>query len=120
VLKVQATAHALDAGRPAGRFDGTGERTVGVDLESTPIVALALVAGLGLAALTATRAGRLRAFLIAVALIAAAWAALDVREVVHQLEEARTDIALIAAAVAALHLAAAAVGGRLARSPRRL
>ena len=53
--------------------------------------------------------------LIAVALIAIAWAALDVREVVHQLDESRTGIAVIAIAVAVLHLAR----GAARRSHRR-
>jgi hypothetical protein len=43
------------------------ERLLGVDPESTPLVVLAVLAGLGLAALTATRFGRLRGFLLAVA-----------------------------------------------------
>jgi hypothetical protein len=88
---------------------------LGVDLESTPLIVLAVLAGLGLAALTATRLGRLRGFLLAVAAIALVWAVLDVREVVHQLDESRTGIALIAVSVAVLHLAAAAICGRLAR-----
>jgi hypothetical protein len=59
---------------------------LGVDLESTPLIALAVLAGLGLAAVTATRVGRLRGFLVTVAAIALVWALLDVREVVHQLD----------------------------------
>jgi hypothetical protein len=87
---------------------------LGVDLESTPLIVLALITGLTLAALTATRVGRRRGFLLAVAAIALGWAVLDVREVVHQFGESRTGIALVAMTVAFLHLAAAAVSGRLA------
>ena len=87
---------------------------LGVDLESTPLVVLAVLAGLGLAFLATGRIGRLRWFLLAVAVIALAWVALDIREVVHQIDESRTGIALVAIAVAVLHLAAAAVSGRLA------
>jgi hypothetical protein len=76
---------------------------------------LAVLAGLGLAALTATQLGRRRSFLLALAAIALAWGLLDVREVVHQLDESRTGLALVATSVAVLHLAAAAVSGRLAR-----
>jgi hypothetical protein len=52
-----------------------------------------------------------------VALVALAWAALDLREVLLQLDESRTDVALVAMMVAVLHLAAAAVSGRLAQQP---
>ena len=76
---------------------------------------LAVLSGLALAALTATRLGRLRGFLLAVAVIALAWAVLDVREVIHQLDESHTGVALVAMIVAVLHLAAAAVSGHLAR-----
>jgi len=101
----------------AGDTGSEDEQVLGVDLESTPLIVLAVLTGLGLAALTATRVGRLRGFLLAVAAIALAWAVLDVREVVHQLDESNTGIAVIAISVAVLHLAAAAVSGRLARQP---
>ena len=96
---------------------GEDESLLGIDLESTPLIGLAAVVGLGLAALAATRYGRIRAFLGLVAAIAIAWAALDVREFLHQLDESRTGIAVVAITVAILHVAAAAVSGRLARQP---
>jgi hypothetical protein len=103
----------------AGHVESTtghaeGERLLGVDVESTPLVVLAVLAGLALAALAASRIGLARGFLLAVVLIGLAWAALDIREVVHQLDESRTAVAVVAMAVAALHLAVAAVSGRLA------
>lgn len=94
------------------------ERVLGVDVESTPLIVLAVLVGLGLAAAAATPLGRLRGFLLAVAVIALAWAALDVREAVHQLDESQTAIAVLALLVAALHLAASAVSGRLAGQAR--
>jgi hypothetical protein len=90
-----------------------GEELLGIDLESTPLVVLAVLTGLALAALVATPIGTLRAFLILAAGVALVWAALDVREALHQIDESNTGIALIAGAVAALHLAAAATAGRL-------
>jgi hypothetical protein len=90
------------------------EAVLGVDIESTPLIVLAVVVGLALAALVASRFGRLPGVLTAVALIAIAWAALDVREVVHQLDESHPGVALVAVSVAVLHLAAAAVSGSLA------
>ena len=108
----EGEAHSETA---AGETHAEEERVRGVDLESTPLIVLAVFAGLALAVLTATRFGRLRGFLLAVAVIALAWAVLDVREVVHQLDESRTGLALVAMSVAVLHLAAAVVSGRLAR-----
>lgn len=104
-------AHA-EAGESSASED---ERVLGVDLESTPLVVLAVLAGLGLAALAASRVGRLPGFLVAVVLIALTWAALDVREVFHQFDESRTGVAVVAITVALLHLAVAAVSGKLAR-----
>jgi len=85
------------------------ETVLGADTESTPLIGLAVLAGLALAALAALRAGR--GALLTIALIALAWAALDVREAVQQ---PRTGIAIVAIVVAVLHLAAAATAGRLA------
>jgi hypothetical protein len=65
---------------------GAAERGV---VESTPLVVLAVLAGLSLAALAASRIGLARGFLLTVVVIALAWAALDIREVVHQLDESR-------------------------------
>jgi hypothetical protein len=91
-----------------------GERLLGVDVESTPLVVLAVLAGLALAALAASLIGLRRGFLLTIVVIGLAWAALDIREVVHQLDESRTGVAVVAMSVAALHLAAAAISGRLA------
>jgi hypothetical protein len=98
----------------SGTEHAESERLLGVDVESTPLVVLAVLAGLALAALAASRIGLARGFLLAVVLIGLAWAALDIREVVHQLDESRAGVAMVAMAVAALHLAVAAISGRLA------
>jgi hypothetical protein len=50
----------------------------------------------------------------AVALAMAAFFALDVRGVVHQVDESRAGLAVLAAVVATLHLAAALVAARAA------
>ena len=98
----------------------TNEAVLGVNVESTPLIVLAVIFGLALAALTASRLGRLPAVLLAVAVIALAWAALDVREVVHQLDESRTGIAIVAIVVTVLHLAAALLAGTMAMRARQL
>ncbi len=111
-------AHAQEQTETSGESGGAGEThteaLLGVDVESTPSIVLAVVVGLGVAALVASRFGRLRGVLIAAALLAIAWAALDVREVVHQLDESRSGIAVIAIAVAAMHVAAAPLAARIA------
>jgi hypothetical protein len=102
----------------SGAAGAESERLLGIDVESTPLVILAVLAGLALAAFAASQIGLRPGFLLAVVVIGVAWAALDIREVVHQLDESRTGVAVIAIVVAALHLAVAAIGGRLAtRAP---
>jgi cobalamin biosynthesis Mg chelatase CobN len=116
---------ATNAGTVPATPTGNGEtaaqharegRVLGVDLESTPMIVLAIVAGLGLAIMAFSPLGATRAILIALALGALAWSALDVREVVHQANESRTDLAIVAGVVAGLHAAAAALAVWLART----
>ena len=94
------------------------ERLLGVETESTPLIILAVIAGLALAALAATPVGRGPLALLAIALLALAFAVLDVREVAHQLDESHTGVAIVAIAVAVLHLASAAIAGLLAARAR--
>ncbi|WP_028066001.1 hypothetical protein [Solirubrobacter soli] len=116
-----SAGEAGHAETPAGDSDtNTSEAVLGVNIESTPLIVLAALVGLGLAALTATRFGRRPGVLLAVAVTALAWAALDVREVVHQLDESRTGIAGIAIVVAVLHLAVALLAGVMAMRARQL
>ena len=107
-----------DAGEASAAHSDERETVLGVDIESTPLIVLAVIAGLGLALLVAAQLGRRPAVLLTIAAIALAWAALDVREAVHQIDESRTGIAILAIAVALLHLAAAAVAARLAARQR--
>ena len=115
---------AGEASHDEGAADETrsdeNEAVLGVDVESTPLIVLAVLVGLALAGLAAIRFGRRPGVLIAIALIALAWAALDVREVAHQLDESRTAIAVIAIVVAALHLAVALLAGTMAARERQL
>jgi hypothetical protein len=106
-------AHSDEGGTRAVHAE-TDETLLGIDVESTPLVVLAVLVGLALAALAATRFGEHAGVLSAIAVIALVWAALDFREVLHQADESRTGLALVAAAVVVLHLVSAAVAGRLA------
>ena len=93
----------------AAEADGNEDESVlGVDVEATPFVVLAAAVSLGLALAVWLRPDwGLMLGLVAAAMLA--FAALDAREVVHQLDEDNGGLALLAAVVAALHLAAAAV-----------
>lgn len=88
-----------------GESDAT---LLGVNLESIPLVILVALASLALAAAVWLRPhlGLLLGLVAAAMLV---FAAVDVRELTHQLDESREGLALLVAVVAALHLAAAAV-----------
>jgi hypothetical protein len=107
----QSRAEGGEAHARAGH-SGSELRALGVDLEAAPFVALAAAASVGLA-LAAWRHPSATVLLVLAAAMLA-FAALDVREVAHQLAENRTGLAVLAGAVAVLHAAAAAVAGWLA------
>jgi Flp pilus assembly protein TadB len=113
---VDAHADQDEAGDVQGETD---EAVLGIDVESTPLIVVAVIVGVALAVLAATRFGELAGVLAAIALIAVAWAVLDLREVFHQADESRTGVAFVAAAVAILHLVTAAIAGRRAGRARR-
>ena len=92
-------------------------KPLGIDIEAPAFVALAAVVSLGLAAGAWWRP-RWVALLLVLAVTLLLFGALDVREVFHQHDEARTDLAILAAGVAALHVAAAAVAGAMAATAR--
>jgi hypothetical protein len=83
----------------------TGEELFGVNLESTPLVVLAVIISAALAAATWRTDHQL--ILLVTALFAAAFAVLDVAEFSHQIRESATTIAALAAIIAVLHAAAA-------------
>jgi hypothetical protein len=90
------------------------EKFLGIDYEAIPFIVLAAVFSLALAAAVWLRPASvpLLAFVV-VAMVA--FAALDVREVVHQFDEDNGGLALLAGVVAALHLGVAAAALALAR-----
>jgi hypothetical protein len=94
---------------------GSDATLLGIDLEGTPFVIVALAASIALA--IALVVLRLRALLVVTIVIALAFAIADVREVFHQLHE-RPGIAALGTVVALAHVvaaAAAAWGARLTR-----
>jgi hypothetical protein len=101
-----------------GSEEPNGEETLfGTDPESTPLIVLAIVASLLLAAGCWFRP-EWRWMLVVTAFAMAAFAVLDLREVIHQLEESDTGLAFVAGAVATLHVAAAVTAVVLARRSR--
>ena len=101
-----------------GSEEPNGEETLfGTDPESTPVVVLAIVASLLLAAGCWFRP-EWRWLLVVTAFAMAAFAVLDLREVIHQLDESDTGLASVAGVVATLHVAAAVTAVILARRSR--
>jgi hypothetical protein len=81
------------------------EKIAGLDPESWPLVGLAIAISLLIAAGVYWRRGRWFAAAVAFALL---FAAGDIRELVHQIQESRTAVATIAGILIALHLLIAA------------
>lgn len=101
-----------------GSVEPNGEETLfGNDPESTPLVVLAIVASLLLAAGCWFRP-EWRWLLVVTAFAMAGFAVLDLREVIHQLDESDTGLASVAVAVATLHVTAAVTAVILARRSR--
>ena len=100
-----------------GGHSERGENLLGVDLESTGLVLVAVAVSLVLSA-GAWWLGASPLVLGGGALAMTAFAALDIREVLHQADESRTGLMLLAALVALLHLAAALLAARAAVTAR--
>lgn len=114
----EAHSEAAEQAERAAAQAAEGERVAGIDLESTPLVVLAVAFGLALTVAVLTRLGQDRRVLVAIGLVMLAWAVLDGAEVAHRLEESNGGIAALASVVAVLHLAAAVVSVWLARRER--
>jgi heme/copper-type cytochrome/quinol oxidase subunit 3 len=109
VATVESVAHneateQADHNEQSGTSE-TGERILGINLESTPLVVIAVLISIALAAATWTHDDKV--ILLLTALFAAAFAVLDVAEFTHQLRQSAATIAIIAATIAVLHAAAA-------------
>jgi hypothetical protein len=79
----------------------------GVDLEATGFVVAAVVFSLVLAGLALWT--RMRWVLLGIAVVALVFAVFDARELLHQIDESRTGIALAAGAAGLLHVGAGLV-----------
>lgn len=88
---------------------GSDATFVGLDLESWPLVAIATVVSLALAAVVWFRPGP--AVFGILVLFGAVFAILDIAEVAHQVKESRAGLAVLAGLVAMLHLFVASLAG---------
>jgi hypothetical protein len=131
----QPTAHRKAPGGERGHESGTegeaerhaapgepshpesGEELLGINPESTGLTVVAVLISLALAVAVAFLR-RSVLVLVVVLVVMLAFAALDVRELLHQLDASRGGLAAVAAVVAALHLGAAAGAAALARTTR--
>ena len=101
----------------AGREpEAAPESFVGINPDSTPAVASAVVVSVLLAALVVALPSEWP--LLVVALVSLGFAVLDVREVIHQVSRSASSLVAIASGVGGLHLAAAAVCVAAARRNR--
>jgi hypothetical protein len=100
------------SGATSESHSGSDATLLGIDLEGTPFVIVALVASIALAiALVVLHS---RALLVVTIVIALTFAIADVREVFHQLHE-RPGLAALATVVALAHVIATAAASRGAR-----
>ena len=90
------------------------EKIAGVDPESWPLVGLAIGIAWLVAAGVYWRGGR---WLAAAVVFGVLFAAGDVRELVHQIQESRTAVASIAGVLIAIHLLIAAAAAYAIRRP---
>ena len=88
----------------SGNAERTSETLLGINPEATWLVVSAVAVSLLLAALILSVGSPLLAGIVALTMLA--FTTLDIREVAHQLSEARLGLAALAATVAALHLLA--------------
>ena len=113
----EATEEAVvEGGSEDGHSDG--ERLLGVSIEATLFVILATAFSLALAAAAWLRP-ELGVVMAVIALSMLAFTVLDIREIVHQLDESSEGVAVIAAIVALLHGAAAGMAASIGRAASR-
>lgn len=90
------------------------ETLLGIDIESPLAVSAGVLLSLVLAALAFMSTNRI--VFVVIALFALTFAVLDGRELFRQLDESRGGLAVLAGLIALLHLGAAVIAGRTART----
>lgn len=90
------------------------EKVLGLNLESTPLVVVAVAISVALAAATWKTNHKL--VILVAGLFAIAFAVLDIAEFVHQVDKSAAGVAVLAAIIAVLHIAAALVADQRRRT----
>jgi hypothetical protein len=104
----EGTTHTETAGGETTRHSESSSETVlGLNLESSALVIVAVALSLALAALTWFR--NRRGLLFTTLAFALVFAVFDIAEVVHQINESRAGLVALAAAIALVHVATALV-----------
>ena len=93
---------------------GSSETLLGINPESTALVIVAILASLALA--LGVRFWGHRPVLFAALVFGVVFAALDVRELVHQVHESRTGLVILALVLAMLHAGVSVVAGAALRA----
>ena len=121
-VSTESTVHTestegTESTEPAAHSESTetSEKVLGLNLESTPLVVLAVAISLALAVATWLTNHKLA--LLLAGLFAIAFAVLDIAEFAHQVDKSATGLAIVAAVLAVLHLAAAFVAQHRGRKP---
>ena len=96
-----------DAGAEPVHDESSEERVLGMNLESPLTIGLGLAVSVALAVVT-WRSNR-RLVLLAAVGFATVFAAFDIAELVHQIDQSRAGVAVLVAVVALVHVAAALV-----------
>jgi hypothetical protein len=100
-------ADGSQADATGAEHDEDEATVLGVNVESTPLVATGVLVSVAFAILVLFRRDRLLLWIVAG--FAALFAVFDVAELLHQIDENRTGIAVIAAVIAIVHAAATIV-----------
>ena len=101
----EAAGNAEPAASHSEAGESANEKVLGINLESTPLVVLAVIISLALA--VATWRSNNKLLLLLTAAFAAVFAILDIAELVHQIDRSNAALAVLAALIAILHAGAA-------------
>lgn len=112
----EGEAEAAEGTEQRGSARESGEELLGINPESAGLTAVVAVLSLLLAALLVVRPGT--GLLVTVVVVGLVFAALDVREVLHQANESNAGLLVMALITGLLHLGVAAVAAAGLRSPR--
>ena len=83
---------------------------LGISLESTPLVVVAVI--FSLVSVVATWRSNTKLIVLMTAGFAAVFAALDIAELIHQIDRSAPGLALLAAIIAAMHAGAAVLAAQ--------